>query len=235
MYYNVRVKSYPDGTKQYMYSERMKEKGYKVEKKENTGQEVERKERDNMTRAVQKVYDLARSNVFDWFITMTFDPEKVDRYDYDACADAIKGFTHKLCLNGNQWIIVPEQHKDGAYHFHGLVSGDLDLTYHADGVYNLNDYGYGFTTATKIRDRARVSTYIAKYLTKLITVPKGRKRYWASRSLQRPSEDLVVMSSEEYGEIYNSARFQKVIDSSFGSFIMCEVGGEGATGLENSK
>lgn len=235
MYYNVSVKSYPDGMKQYMYSERIKEKGYKVEEREKTGQEVERGERQNMTRAVQKVYDLARSNVFDWFITMTFDPAKVDRYDYDACADAIKGFTKKLCNNGNQWIIVPEQHKDGAYHFHGLVSGDLDLTYHADGVYNLNNYGYGFTTATKIRDRARVSTYIAKYLTKLITVPKGRKRYWASRSLQRPIEELVVMSSEEYGEIYNSARFQKVIDSPFGCFIMCEVGGAGATGLETSK
>lgn len=235
MYYNVRVKSYPDGTKQYMYSERMKEKGYKVKEKEKTGQEVERGERQNMTRAVRKVYDLARSNVFDWFITMTFDPAKVDRYDYDACADAIKGFTHKLCLNGNQWIIVPEQHKDGAYHFHGLVSGDLDLTYYADGVYNLNNYGYGFTTATKIRDRARVSTYIAKYLTKLITVPKGRKRYWASRSLQCPIEEFVVMSTEEYGEIYNSACFQKVIDSPFGCFIMCETGGAGATGSEISK
>ena len=48
MYYNVRVKSYPDGTKQYMYSERMKEKGYKVDEKEKTGQEVERGERQNM-------------------------------------------------------------------------------------------------------------------------------------------------------------------------------------------
>lgn len=235
MYYNVRVKTYLDGTKQYMYSERIKEKGYKVEKREKTGQNVERKERDNMIRAVQKVYDLARSNVFDWFITMTFDPAKVDRYDYDACVDAIKGFTKKLCKDGNQWIIVPEQHKDGAYHFHGLVSGDLDLTYYADGVYNLNNYGYGFTTATKIRDRARVSTYIAKYLTKLITVPKGRKRYWASRSLQCPIEEFVVMSTEEYGEIYNSARFQKVIDSPFGCFIMCETGGAGATGSEISK
>lgn len=235
MYYNVKVKSYPDGTKQYMYSERMKEKGYKVDEKEKTGQEVERGERQNMTRAVQKVYDLARANVFDWFITMTFSPDKVDRYDYDVCAEFIQGFTKNLCLNGNQWIIVPEQHKDGAYHFHGLVSGDLDLTYHADGVYNLNNYGYGFTTATRIRDRARVSTYIAKYLTKEIAVPKGRKRYWASRSLQRPTEELVVMSTEEYGEIYNSARFQKVIDSPFGCFIMCETGGGVATGSAVSK
>ena len=51
MYYNVRVKSFPDGMKQYMYSDRGKQKGYEVEKKEKTGQSVERKERENMSRA----------------------------------------------------------------------------------------------------------------------------------------------------------------------------------------
>lgn len=223
MYYNVRTKQFPDGTMQYMYSERMKQRGYELKEKKHTGESVKRKERENMSRAVQKVYDLARSNHFDWFITMTFDPKKVDRYSYDACADALKEFTHLLCLHGNQWIVVPEQHKDGAYHFHGLVSGDLNLTLHKDGVYNLLDYQYGFTTATKIQDRKRVATYIAKYLTKEITVPKGRKRYWASRSLAKPIEDVVIMTSEEYGEIYNVARYQKVMDSPFGTYLLCET------------
>ena len=223
MYYNVRVKSFPDGTKQYMYSDRGKQKGYEVEKKEKTGQSVERKERENMSRAVQKVYDLARSNKFDWFITMTFDSQKVDRYDYDSCSDALKRFTDIIRHNGNKWLIVPEQHKDGAFHFHGLVSGDLDVTYHKDGVYNLNNYKYGFTTATRIKDSKRVSTYIAKYLTKEITVPKGRKRYWASRGLQNPTEEFIVMSSEEYGEIYNLARFQKVSETPYGTYVMCET------------
>lgn len=223
MYYNVRVKSFPDGTKQYMYSDRGKQKGYEFEKREKTGQSVERKERENMSRAVQKVYDLARSNEFDWFITMTFDSQKVDRYDYESCAEALKRFTDILWHNGNKWLIVPEQHKDGAFHFHGLVSGDLDVTYHKDGIYNLNNYKYGFTTATRIKDPKRVSTYIAKYLTKEITVPKGRKRYWASRGLQKPTEEFVVMSSEEYGEIYNSARFQKVSETPYGTYVMCET------------
>lgn len=224
MYYNVRKKTFPDGTMQYMFSERMKQKDYKQEKKtERTGSTVERKEVENGKRAVQKVYDLARSNEFDYFMTLTLSPDKVNRYDYDKCAECIYDFTHWMAKRGFRWIIVPEQHKDGAYHFHGLVRGDLPLTHHKDEVYNIANFEYGYTTATKIKDRVRVSTYIAKYLTKEIVVPKGRKRYWASRSLERPVEEHVVMSTAEYGEIYNLARYQKTIDSPYGTFVMCET------------
>lgn len=223
MFYNVRVKTFPDGTKQYMYSERTKQREYETEEKKLTGDSVKQKEKENASRAVQKVYDLARSNEFDWFITLTFDPKKVNRYDYDSCADAIKRFTDVLYHNGNKWIVVPEQHKDSAYHFHGLVSGHLDLTHHAGDVYNLNSYKYGFTTATPIKDRKRVSTYIAKYLTKEIVVPKGRKRYWASRSLVRPTEEYVQMYTEDFGKLWNDSRYHKLISSPYGDFLLCET------------
>ena len=36
-------------------------------------------------------------------------------------------FTDIMRHNGNGWLIVPEQHKDGAYHFHALVAGPLSL------------------------------------------------------------------------------------------------------------
>lgn len=77
--------------------------------------------------------------------------------------------------------------------------------------------------AQQRKDPKRVSTYIAKYLTKEITVPKGRKRYWASRGLQKPMEEFIIMSSEEYGEIYNLARFQKVSETPYGTYVMCET------------
>ncbi len=223
MYYNVRKKGFPDGTMQYMYFERGKQKDYEQEKKEKSGKHIEKKEKDNMSRAIQKVYDLARANEFDWFVTMTFNQALVNRYDYGCCSDALKKFTQRLCMDGNTWLIVPEQHRDGAFHFHGLVSGDLDLTHWKGDVYNLNDFKWGFTTATPIKDRKRVSSYIAKYLTKEIVVPKGRKRYWASRALKKPTEDYVVMSTAEFGELFNDARYQKVIDSPYGKFVFCET------------
>lgn len=237
MYYNTKLKQYPDGTVQGMYYEKPKEVGYKVGERNKTGLHIERKEKENASRAVRKVYDLARSNEFDWFVTMTFDKSKVvDRFDYDACADALKKFTDILRHNGNKWIVVAEQHKKGGYHFHGLVSGELPVTKarsaktgrlikkNGHQLYNVDNYKYGFTTASKIVDRACAATYLTKYLTKEISVPKGRKRYWASRGLNKPSEELLQMTSAEYGEIFNSARYQKVINTlCWGSFLMCET------------
>lgn len=231
MYYNVRKKSYPDGTVQYMFSEQTKERDYKAGEKKRTGETIERKEKDNAKRAVQVVYDLARSNLFDLFITLTFNPEKVNSFDYNECAKHVVYLSDRMYRRGCSWLMVPEQHKSGRYHFHGLVKGDLPLVSAVDPytkmslcdekgrqIYNIDIFEFGFTTATKISDPARAANYIAKYLTKEISVPKGKKRYWASRSLVRPVEELLVMSSQEYGDIYNSARYQKVIDSSYGIY-----------------
>lgn len=236
MHYNVRLKRFPDGKLQYQYYEHPKECGYQLEKREHTGQTVERKELENARRAVQKVYDLAHSNDFDYFLTLTFDGTKVDRYSYDACADALKLFTDLMRHNGNKWLIVPEQHKDGAYHFHALVSGPLTLAEAVNPhtgqkildqtgrqVYNVRNFRYGHTTATRISDPTRAATYIAKYLTKDIQVPKGRKRYWSSRRLAVPVEERLQMTSEEYGDIFNNARYQKVITSPWGCFLLCET------------
>lgn len=234
--YNVRLKVYPDGVKQYQFSERVLVRGTKREKKNFTGHSVEQKEKDNHARAIQKVYDYAKSNSFDWFITLTFDKENVDRYDYDSVSDALKAWTHLLSKDGNfQWLIVPEQHKKGGYHFHGLIKGALpveeainphtgELLKDKSGnqIYNITSYGLGFTTATKIKDRKRTASYISKYLTKEITVPKGRKRYWSSRKLQVPTESYFVMSTVEYGEILEHARYSKIINSPFGTFILVE-------------
>lgn len=232
--YNVRRKVYVDGTEQFMFFERPKEKGYTVEEKEKTGDSVKRKEADNAKRAMQIVYDIARSNKWDWFITLTFDPFKVDSMDYLACVQAMKCFTQVLQKSGFVYLLVPEQHKSGAYHFHGLVKGRLPVVpaRNPEGhlivddtgrqVYNISIYDYGFTTATAIDDQAKAAGYVAKYLTKELTVPKGKKRYWASRSCQRPKEEFGEMTLAEYGEVFNESHYQKVIESPYGRFILCE-------------
>lgn len=131
MFYNVRVKVFPDGTKQMLWSEKGRQREYEIaeteKEKKHDGESVERKEVDNMKRAVQTVYDLAKSNEWDWFITLTISKEICDRYDYGKCSDEIIRFTRFMRDHGCRWLIVPEQHKDGAYHFHGLVQGDLPV------------------------------------------------------------------------------------------------------------
>jgi hypothetical protein len=236
--YNLRVKTFPDGHRQFMWSDIVRSKGYELEEQpEHTGAEVERKKRENLSRAINKVYDLARSNTFDYFITLEFSPEFVnDRKDYAECTEVMKRFTKRLCKWGCDWVIVPERHPTtGAWHFHGLVKGDLALTrahnphngaplFDKDGrpIYNLNDYEFGFTTAVPLDGAPRVATYITKYYTKDMDLPKGAKHYWASRSLNKPTEELAVISAEQFGEIFNEARFQKSIETPYGNYLFCE-------------
>ena len=83
MWYNVRVKTFPDGHKQYFYSEnyilRDVPEEYRPQKIKRKLSQSDNEERfsNNLKRAVNQVYDLARANHFDWFITLTLDPKRV--------------------------------------------------------------------------------------------------------------------------------------------------------------
>lgn len=196
-----------------------------------------RKKVDNMKRARQKVYDIARSNPFTHFITLTFDPEKVDSFDYSIAVDKLESFTKLLRRNNCTYILVPELHDSGRYHFHGLITlGDLRLEqavnpytgalmYDKQGrpVYNLPQYDLGFSTATEITDPARTASYIAKYLTKEMQVPKGKKCYWASRSCARPTESLAMFDSVELTEHISDSRYVKVTNNEWGDFLIAET------------
>ena len=136
-------------------------------------------------RTINKIYEYAFSNRWDYFLTFTFNPEIIDRYNYDECykkiSNFIRNFKNRKCSD-LKYLLVPEMHKDGAFHFHGLFS-DLPIEYLVDSgkksfgytIYNFNAYKLGFSTATKVTDTKRVSSYIAKYISKeLNTTLKGK-------------------------------------------------------------
>lgn len=195
-----------------------------------------RKQMDNMKRARQKVYDIARSNSFTHFITLTFDPDKVDSYDYLDCCSSLLSFTKLLNRRNSIYVLVPEKHKSGRYHFHGLITlGSLSLhraTSPYDGsfmtdeqgrpIYNLPQYNLGFSTATEISDPAKTASYLAKYLTKELQVPKGKKCYWASRSCSRPVVERCNLSEDELAPYVENARFVKVTNNDYGDFLIAE-------------
>lgn len=236
MIYNVRIKGFPDGMKQYMWSELGQERDYELaECPKRTGEEVGRKELDNLKRAKEVIYDLARCNKFDYFITLTFGPD-VNRYDYDACCAVIKQYTNYLSKHGFRWIIVPEQHADGAWHFHGLLAGSARVVRaysphtgkplfdnFGREVYNLLDYQAGFTTAVPLDGSPRIATYLTKYFSKSMTVPKGRKRYWASRNLVKPVISYDELDVDTFEELMMTARYRKDIKGPYGRFVLVET------------
>ena len=229
-HYNVRLKSYPDGTQSFMFytQGRVKNEIRDLVPKErlDDGSSIDRGQIQNNKRAVQRVYDLARSNLFQWFVTLTFSPDKVDRYDYEQCVDCLLKFTRWMRDHGCRWILVAEQHEDGAYHFHGIISGDLKLVHWRRGIYNIANFDWGYTTATKIRDPAKTASYICKYITKCFSVPKGKKRYWASRNLNEPYIEYTEMPYEEFLAILEYSDYAEVLSNPYGTFIIAENHGK---------
>lgn len=157
--------------------------------------DAERSQIVSNNRAKQKIYELARSNEWEYFLTLTF---AQDRYNYDLLTEKLRNWINRTKKNyapGMKYIFVPELHKDGALHFHGIVAniGNLPLVdsgrkdKNGNIIYNIDCYKMGFTTATKVTDSGRVASYMTKYITKdLISYSKGKKKYWASKNLTKP-------------------------------------------------
>lgn len=213
MSYNFKVWNFGKGKKQIrIYNnsvktdfEREKEENEELEYNPFTGEyekfkilkdtESERIKIVSNNRAKQKIYELARSNDWEYFLTLTF---AKDRYNYELLTEKLRNWinrTKKTYAPDMKYIFVPELHKDGALHFHGIVSniGSLPLvdSGHTDKsgntIYNIDCYKMGFTTATKVADSGRVASYMTKYITKdLMSYAKGKKKYWASRNLVKP-------------------------------------------------
>lgn len=197
--------------------------------------EEKRKEsiRISCGRSVKMIYDIARSNRWDWFLTFTFSPEKVDRFNYSDCSNKLSQWLknmHKRCP-GMVYLVVPEKHKSGAYHFHGLFANVDDMEFVASGVrdksgnmvYNVDKYKFGFTTATKIGDCHRASSYLCKYITKeLCAVTMGKKRYWVSRNVKRPEiEELRIEDNfdNRMAAYLENSTYVKMSESAYGNCI----------------
>lgn len=162
--------------------------------------DIERACKVSQNRAKNKIYDYARSNDFEYFITLTFDPLKVDSFDYSVCTKKLSKWLEHLKSRyapDLKYLVVPELHKSGRYHFHGLFGNCGDIAFVDSGkttldgniIYNIGNYKMGFTTATKILDMSKTATYIGKYITKELSGHlKNKKHYWNSRNLLLPQE-----------------------------------------------
>lgn len=196
----------------------------------------------NASRAKNNIYYLARSNEWEWFVTLTLDEEKIDRYDYDEVSKRVKKWFDNLKQRkapGMYYLIVPEQHKDGAWHFHGLIGGCDGLTFVNSGkrtsrktgrkmIYNFEDWKYGFSTATKVDDTERVSSYICKYITKaMCDATAGKRRYWYSLNCNKAPISEYSLSDKEllkYKEsLYDLMSYKKRVVTDFCAIDYFEI------------
>lgn len=174
----------------------------------------------SLNRTRSALYMYARQCNWEYFITLTYSPDMIEnRYDFSLCMKKCSRWIRN-CQNRKAkellYLLVPEQHKDGAWHIHGLLCNTAGLTFTDSGkrydgkiVYNLDDWKLGFSTATKVTDTYKVSNYITKYITKdLCAVTPGKQRYFVSKSIPKPKTFTALIDPDEIDSF-----IQEVADS----------------------
>lgn len=194
-------------------------------------QEREGKLAESLSRSRRNIRDLVLCNRFEYFCTFTFDAQKVDRYNYGECQKKLRKFFNNYknrYAPDFLYLIIPEFHKDGAIHFHGLCSGFADgelirpdkvlkridnklcMVPNTRGYLDWPRYRktFGIFNCSKIRNYDACAFYITKYITKdLADMEKGKRVYMCSTGLKRPelvfdSDDIPLIFKPEFENEY---------------------------------
>lgn len=164
---------------------------------------------NNLSRAKKRILEIALCNDFDLFATFTIDRKKYNRYDLEKYHKAFSQFirnynrNHKLNI---KYLLVPEKHKDGAWHEHGFFMGlplehlkrfevgmkmnksISNLVKQGREIYDFPAYtkSFGYCSFEKVISHEKASYYITKYITKDLasSVSKlGGHLYYSSKGL----------------------------------------------------
>lgn len=196
--------------------------------KSSKGSVNDKKLLNNITRAKNTIFELAMCNDWDYFVTLTLSPEKLqklglDRYD-------LKGFYKYFSkwLNNQSrhskitYLLVPEQHKSGAWHFHGFMSGldseqlrlfsrfdhlplyILNKIYNNELIYEWLPFSekFGFCDFEFIKNQEKCSSYVTKYISKELYKSinnLGAHSYYCSSGLKRAEKifkDKVIFDKD---------------------------------------
>lgn len=172
----------------------------------------------SINRTKTKISDYVLCNNFSHFATFTFDPSnskvngEENRHDFKKMSSLLKKWLNTEQVNhfrrhGRKfrYLIVPERHKNNAWHFHALLEGyqnetedfytrknkyitvsELKKTKKDKNRKFIVRYKLGRSEIAPIKDKTKMSSYIKKYITKELIQDKNAKRYWASRNLKTP-------------------------------------------------
>lgn len=166
----------------------------------------------------RKIRGYMLTNAWKYFVTLTIDQKKINSFDYDVAKNRLL----KWCASERKnhgafnYLFIPEMHKSGAIHFHGVIGGN-DLVKFTKAtnqktnkpvirngrqVYNLKSWSkIGFSDCEQIENLEATSAYITKYITKdLLSDPKmyKKKRYFTSRGLNSPTVQFTTTKAEDF-------------------------------------
>lgn len=167
---------------------------------------------NNISRARNKIFEYALCNEWEYFVTLTLSPEKLsllgfDRFDLNSFYKFFANWIHHLDYKVS-YLLVPEQHKNGAWHFHGFINGIPDTDLHLftldeklpnyirnkiknnEMIYSWISYSnkFGFCDLEFIKNQEKCSSYVTKYISKELykTINNlGAHCYYCSQGLKK--------------------------------------------------
>lgn len=196
-YYSI--KKYNDNLYKFTFHKfPIKNSGFEVLNniKREYSRDVNDEKLDNhISRAKNKIFEYAVANEFDYFLTLTLDKDKYNRYDLGKyikdLGQMIRDYRKKTGAN-IQYLLIPEPHKNGAWHMHGLIKGipQEDLTKNKNGYLDWSPYSkkFGYCSIDPVRSQEAISKYITKYISKALQADlkreKEKKLYYVTRGLK---------------------------------------------------
>lgn len=178
------------------------------------GSEDNKNKERAIRRAKSSIRDYVKTNVdLNYFVTYTLDPKIMDRYDSIAIYSRVRDWlSNRVRRNGFKYILVPERHKDGAWHFHGFVNVPLEWNYgysvcrcippigviSSPGEVSVSSIGSSAPPiSVNSSSRDKCINYVVSYVKKNMEKFNGRY-YLHSKNLDKP------------GKIYGNVNFQDI-------------------------
>lgn len=223
--HNAKVITYADGKQDILISNRpiFGKKGWELrEGKAPTPRPPAGRERKasvdidrSQRRARARLRQLALSNQFEYFVTLTVNPSKFDSFDAKIVAKKTQKWLNNMVSRyGLSYILVSEQHKSGRWHWHGFVRGNLRMvdSNHRDKdghiVYNWPQWAYGWSTAIALYgDYNRAVGYVCKYIGK-DSARIGGRWYYSGGDLVEPQVDYVDLDWNDVAGMEGAYAFE---------------------------
>lgn len=175
---------------------------------------------NSISRTRKLLLEKALCNPWEWFCTLTIDKSKYDRYNLKAFYKDFSQWLRDYRKKGYKidYLLVPELHKDNAWHLHGFFSGLPELesfsAMRKRGIkvpdylvfsefFNWSAYQdkFGFCSFGRIKSPIRSAFYISKYITKdhdRMVTDLGAKMFYSSQGLNK---------AVTHGEVYGHSDF----------------------------
>lgn len=162
---------------------------------------------NNIIRAKTKIIDYCYCNNFSFFITCTINEEH-NRNDLKwliRTTNQIIRNLRKKYKKEFKYILIPERHKNNAWHLHGLFSDDFKNDFYINKYNYLSWDSYdriGFTSISYIDNYDACIRYITKYVNKSFNDrEKGERLYFISNNLNKPIKEQEIILKNDLSMI----------------------------------